>query len=356
MGTVEKKPKYQQVADALGQQIKAGQLKPGDRLPSINEMIAAYGISLHTVGKVHDALRAEGLIRRERGRGVFVDDSPKSTATNFLAYFCHDYRATKNQSYHAILQHGVRQAAHEAGKSLTIVEEPKDFPHWSLMEGVLISDLGEYDRTQLKALLPANLPCVNMMFNDPGFHSVMADDAGGMRQAVEALIAAGHQRIGYLSHLRHAILRERHQALLGTMENHGLPVQDNWVYSKVIPTFRTYREYGYEAMQQWLRDGWEELKLTAILAHNDPAALGMIEALSEHGLRVPEDISIVGFDGALEEGTSSLELSTVQIPLREIGKTAVQVLLDLQKTQSGQRTIVQLDAHFQAGNTIRNIA
>jgi DNA-binding LacI/PurR family transcriptional regulator len=356
MGISTKKPKYQQVADALRLQIEQGQLKPGDRLPSINELTAHYGISLHTVGKVHDALGADGLIRRDRGRGVFVDAKPKNTATGFLAYFSHNYGLVKNLAFHAVIQQSIRQATHEAGKYLTIVEEPKDFPHWSLMEGLLISDMGHYDRKQLKALLPANLPCLNIMFNDPGIHSVMADDADGMRQAVEALIAAGHQRIGYLSHLQHVILQERHGAYLTTMQSHGLPVRADWVYCKVPPRYPSYREYGYHAMQQWLGDGWEELKLTAMLAHNDSAALGMIEALAEHGISVPEDISIVGFDGIAENVVSSVELSTVRVPLQEIGQTAIQVLLDQQKAQSSQRITVQLATHFQAGNTIRRIA
>lgn len=356
MGALTKKPKYLQIADALRQQIEQGQLKPGDRLPSINEMIADYGISLHTVGKVHDALGAEGLIRRDRGRGVFVDTKPKAIATGFLAYFSLNYGIVKNMAYHAVIQQGIRQAAHEAGKYLTIVEEPRDFPHWSLMEGLLINDMGHYDRKELKALLPANLPRLNMMFNDPGTHSVMADDADGMRQAMEDLIAAGHHRIGYLSHLQHVILQERHQAYLATLQSHDLPVQPEWVYDKVAPIYPTYREYGYRAMQQWLSDGWENLRLTAVLAHNDSAALGMIEALAERGIRVPEDISIIGFDGVVDNAITSIELSTVRVPLREIAQTAIRVLLDQEEKQSSQRVTVQLATHFHAGNTVRRIA
>ena len=356
MDTSTKKPKYQQVADAIRRQIEQGELKPGDRLPSINEMIARYGISLHTVGKVHDILETDGLIRRDRGRGVFVDSTPKNPATGFLAYFSLNYGLVKNIAYHAVIQQSVRQAAHEAGKYLTIVEEPGDFPHWNLMEGLLISDMGHYDRKQLKALLPANLPCLNVMFSDPGINSVMANDGDGMRQAVEALIAAGHQRIGYLSHLQHVILQERHEAYSATLQSHGLPVEAGWVYSKVRSIYPNYREYGYRAMQQWLEDGWEDLKLTALLAHNDSAALGMIEALGERGIRVPDDISIVGFDGILDNEVTALELSTVRVPLREIGKTAMQVLLNQKAAPNSQRITVQLPVHYQAGNTVRSIA
>lgn len=354
--TSTKKPKYQQVAEAIRRQIEQGELKPGDRLPSINEMITQYGISLHTVGKVHDALAADGLVRRDRGRGVFVDAPQSHTQTGFLAYFSPNYGLSKNTAYHAALQQSVRQAIHEAGKFLTIVEEPRDFPHWNLMEGLLISDMGHYDRQQLKALLPPDLPRLNMLFDDPGIHSVMADDGDGMRQAVEALIAAGHRRIGYLSHLKHKILQERHLAYVTTMQSHRLAVQPDWIYNKVQPIYPNYREYGYRAMQQWLADGWQQLKLTALLAHNDSAALGMIEALAEHGIQVPDDLSIVGFDGISEYERASIELCTVKVPLQEIGKTAIKVLLEQQRDQPPHRITVQLPAHFQKGNTIRNIS
>lgn len=351
-----KKPKYQQVADAIRLQIEQGELKPGDRLPSINEMIALYGISLHTVGKVHDALATDGLIRRDRGRGVFVDAARKEAQTGFLAYFSPNYGMSKNTAYHAALQQSVRQAIHQAGKFLTIVEEPRDFPHWNLMEGLLISDMGHYDRQQLKTLLPPNLPRLNMLFDDPGIHSVLANDGDGMRQAVEALIAAGHSRIGYLSHLKHKVLQERHRAYTDTMQGHDLAVQHDWVYSKVQPSYPNYRDYGYYAMQQWLKDGWHKLKLTALLAHNDSAALGMIEALAEHGVQVPDDISIVGFDGVSEYQRAAIELSTVKVPLQEIGKAAIKVLLEQQSDQTPHRITIQLPAHFQIGNTIRNIS
>lgn len=354
MKTTVKTPKYQQIAGQLRQQIAEGMLKPNDRLPSITELIAEHGVSLHTVEKAQAVLERDGLIRREPGRGIFID-LPRKAQTGFLAFFSPNYHLMRDVPYHTAMQQSIRRAVHEAGKYITIVEDPKQFPHWDLMEGLLISDMGHYNRSDLAKLLPVNLERVNVMFDDPGIHSVMADDADGMRQAMEHLISLGHRRIGYLSHLQHQILKQRHQAYQEVLQSHDVAPLPEWVYSKVKPTFPNYVEYGYHAMQQWLKDGWEKLGLTALLAHNDAAALGMIEALKQYGLQVPQDVSIVGFDGTGQSEISPLELTTISVPLEQIGQTAIKVLLEQSQSQTGQRVTVQLPVSLKVGNSTRKI-
>ncbi|WP_131097061.1 GntR family transcriptional regulator [Streptomonospora litoralis] len=65
-------PRWKQVADVIRGQIARGELKPGDRVPSVLQMQAEYGISTSTGQKVHRALRAEGLIRTQSGMGSYV--------------------------------------------------------------------------------------------------------------------------------------------------------------------------------------------------------------------------------------------------------------------------------------------
>jgi len=355
MNSNTKLPKYQQIAEQLRHQIAEGTLKPNDRLPSITELISEHGVSLHTIEKAHGVLELEGLIRREPGRGIFVDPPRQKAQTGFLAYFSPNYHITRNIPYHTIIQQSIRQAVYKAGKYLTIVEDPREFPHWNLMEGLLISDMGHYNRNDLKKCLPPNLSRVNILFDDPGIHSVMADDADGMRQAVEHLLLLGHKRIGHLSHLQHSLLQQRYHTYVETLNDHQITPLPEWIYSKILPQFPNYYEYGYYAMQQWLNEGWEKLGLTAIIAQNDPAAIGMIEALKKYGLQVPQDVSIVGFDGVNESAVSPLELTTISVPLERLGQTAVKVLLEQSETLTNQRVTVQLPVTFKTGNTTRQL-
>src|SRR5690606_6745856 len=87
------------------------------------------------------------------------------------------------------------------------------------------------------------------------------------------------------------------------------------------------RQTGYESTRSWLQDDWHELACTALLSHNDEAAIGAIEAFTERGLSVPEQVSVVGFDGTEMSEYSRPRLTTVEVPLREIGKTAMELLL-----------------------------
>ena len=89
-------------------------------------------------------------------------------------------------------------------------------------------------------------------------------------------------------------------------------------------------------MQTWLANNWQQAGCTALLAHNDYVAIGVMDALREAGLRVPDDIAVVGFDG-LEVGQFvSPRLTTVEVPLHEIGAQAVEMLCA--QIESGQRS------------------
>ena len=85
-----------------------------------------------------------------------------------------------------------------------------------------------------------------------------------------------------------------------------------------------------------VEDGWQALGCTAILAHNDEAAIGVMNALAARGLGVPQDVSVVGFDGTMICDFCTPKLTSVKVPLREIGSRAVKVLLE--QIQGGIKT------------------
>jgi DNA-binding LacI/PurR family transcriptional regulator len=101
-------------------------------------------------------------------------------------------------------------------------------------------------------------------------------------------------------------------------------------------------------MQSWLQEGWRETRCTALLAQNDLAAIGAMRAFQKAGIRVPEDVSVVGFDGTELCEYLAPQLSSVEIPLREIGAQAVKVLLDRLRQPSGKAETLVLPTRFQA--------
>jgi DNA-binding LacI/PurR family transcriptional regulator len=84
---------------------------------------------------------------------------------------------------------------------------------------------------------------------------------------------------------------------------------------------------GRSTMADWLRDDWKKLGCTAIVAYNDPTAIGAIEALQAAGIAVPEQVSVAGFDGVVDDSYWASRLTSVEVPLQRIGNRAVELLL-----------------------------
>jgi GntR family transcriptional regulator of arabinose operon len=348
--------KYLQLADYLRQQIADGQLPPNGPLPSFNEMKIRFDSSQRTVEKAHTLLEADGLIRRDPGRGVFVSDPSARPKTGFVAFA--DEIEVRDLPYEKEVLHGLRSEARTCDKSLTIIGCTETFKHWKSMDGLVLDKFASYQNSHLAKDCSPNMPVVRVHREEPGLNCVMADDASGIRMAVEHLLSLGHKRIGFL--LRYptredgpeelCIIRVRHEAYCKAMLDNGAQRRPEWSHFYDCECYY-FREDGYRAMNRWLQNGWSDLKLTAILAQNDEVAAGAIAALLEAGLRVPEDVSVIGFDGAHAVLPNHQEMSTVVVPLHEIGVTAMKVLTQHIEQPLRKPEIVKLPVSFKIGDT-----
>lgn len=147
--------------------------------------------------------------------------------------------------------------------------------------------------------------------------SVCNDDVAGAHLAVDHLVELGHKNIVCLSGGDNPVSHSRAKGYQEGMAAHGLSKQ-----SAIVPGGLT-DVTGYRA-------GLEALKLkpTALFVANDIAAMGAIAAIEESGLRVPEDVSVIGYDGIRLGGLRSVNLTTVAQPLTDLGKLAAQRILE----------------------------
>ena len=152
-----------------------------------------------------------------------------------------------------------------------------------------------------------------------GFPVVMGDNAAGISAAVEHLVGLGHRRIVHLAGPDDfSTTRSRSQAFTLSTSAAG-------VDGEVIPGVSLTAEAGERAMDALIdRPG---PRPTAIVAGNDLMALGVIRSMRSHGLDCPGDISVVGFNDMPFAGDFSPALTTVRVPLREIGIEAARTLL-----------------------------
>ena len=329
-------PKYSQIAEELRAKIRSGSLEPGTRLPSVAQMKERHGVSLATVDRAQALLEQEGYIVREHGRGAFVAGPQRRKKTGIIGYVGNSLARECQVPYAAHLMEGIEERAQGRKKRILLLCEDSPLG-WDRVDGVLLY-IGS-DPVPLPRWLPAGVPCVSVVASAEAAPAVKADDRDGARQAVEYLLSLGHRRIACLMQDDSLLPRLRLDGYREALRNAGIHPSVDWIRSPrfwdTVPAsefgraYAHYRLQGYESMRQWLRDGWRESDCTAVLAQNDYVAIGVVQALREAGIGVPEEVSVVGFDGTEVCELVTPTLTSVQVPLREIGSTALEMLLTL---------------------------
>jgi LacI family transcriptional regulator len=169
----------------------------------------------------------------------------------------------------------------------------------------------------------------------PVFHQVTIDNKGGIRLAMEALKSLGHNRVAYITGAVDMIpIRQRLEAFRQFSSHYGF---DN--DAELIESSELSAQGGYEACARL----WDRLKKkpTAIMVFSDGPSLGVMRFLTEHRIRIPEQISVIGYDGTDSSEYSQPSLSTVATPLYEMGREAFKLLKEaMERAPSRPRSIV----------------
>ena len=173
-----------------------------------------------------------------------------------------------------------------------------------------------------------SIPCV-LVTNDasdlhfPNLSSVYVDDFQASRCAIDTLAALGHRAIALIGGDRRVsdTARQRYSGSVQALEAHGIPFDPARDYQGG----RFSCQDGYNAAARLLAEGRQ---FTALYAQADVMAIGAIRALADHGLRVPQDVSVIGFDGLALGSYLVPQLSTVCQPVRQMARRSVEILID----------------------------
>ncbi len=152
-----------------------------------------------------------------------------------------------------------------------------------------------------------------------GIDLVSNDDLSGMRMAVDHLVELGHRRIAHVTGGSSSVARTRLEGYRRAMIANGLQEYlrtEEGAFSD---------EGGYRGTRTLLES---DAQVTALVVANDIAAIGAMAAAEEVGRAVPSDLSIVGYDGIAISELRSIDLTTIAQPLRELGTTGADLLMD----------------------------
>jgi LacI family transcriptional regulator len=318
--------------------------------PTIRQIADLAGVSIATVSRVLNGrgdvsdetrdlvsrvIRENGYTANRNARGLSAGRTGLVGILVPLVY----------PAYFSAILAGAAEALSE--RNLQIVLSPTGHQHdrevsvldrlHGLTDGALII-LPEESSDELERLLDSGYRFVvldPLMPLDERIPSVSAAHMSGADQAMRHLLELGHRRIAQITGPRGWLATEdRRRAYRAALAAAGVP-PDRALEVEAEPEIRPGREAA-----EYLLDLPEPP--TAIFGFNDNIAIGAIQAARARGLRVPEDLSIVGFDDVENATIVTPELTTVRQPLAEMGRTAVSLLIRLLERQRFETLHVEL--------------
>jgi DNA-binding LacI/PurR family transcriptional regulator len=153
-----------------------------------------------------------------------------------------------------------------------------------------------------------------------GIASVVVNNRQGGNIATSHLIECGCRKIVNITGpLGSCVVQDRLQGYKDVLIKEGIPVQDSLIVEGVFSPLS-----GYEMMKQVLLSG---VTFDGVFAANDQMAIGAIKAIKEHGLRIPDDVKVIGFDNTFVASIIEPSLTTVNVPKYKLGTMAVDILI-----------------------------
>jgi DNA-binding LacI/PurR family transcriptional regulator len=333
------RPKYQALIDTLTESISSGKYPPGHKLPSEAMLVKQFGTSRITVGRAMRELSQRGLIERVAGSGSYVRGGVEPAERNHLVFgllipdlgeteifepICQGIASAPEAGEHAMLWGHVKASA--TTKSQQALQLAEQYVARKV-SGVFFAPL-EYEadarsvnRRILAQLAAARIPVVLLDRRPEDSVECNRPDLVGLNNrqaafvATEHLIRLGCRRIGFMAyHGSAATIRARIAGYREALSQHGLhdfAEVENMNAPGLVHT-------GADAMRE----------SEAYVCVNDRVAGELMHALLSTGIRIPDDVRIVGIDDVHYARLLPVPLTTVHQPCRDIGATALSTMLE----------------------------
>ncbi len=198
--------------------------------------------------------------------------------------------------------------------------------HGRNIDGFIFSTAlaNQEDNSEIYKVAKAGVPAVNLLRSQGNeISSVVLDNAKGSEMGVEYLLSKGKKRIAFLQGQDNLQLyRDRYQGYINALKKHGIEIDDSLIWFGYNGTERV----AGKVVREKIKSG---ICVDAILCSSDNIAVDTIHAINELGMKVPEDIAVVGYDNVPISELLIPRLTAIGQPFKEMGKKAVDVLIDM---------------------------
>lgn len=365
MQTTQKELTYKVIEKEILRRIMTGIYTPGQQLPTERVLEHELGVSRLTIAKGLANLAAGGYITRTQGRGSFVctelpqprrPDRDRTAGNGIIKYISPGSTQGPTVISHGILEgvHAVVTPSncHVCVEFYTTVEQQlaamrsygdainEGFVIWPALDQRLLPELRKMQADRFPFVL------VDAFFPELNCDYIISDNCLGAETMINHLVDCGHRKIAYFTASPDRVsLSERLSGVISALSKKGLPLTGDTINiipggDPVISSFKSAQNIAY------LRSRLTALLAgpdapTAIFASNDWIAMAVYNILEELGVKVPEDVSLAGFDNIDASQYFKIPLTTMAQNFYEIGQLAGKVIMARREKSSSRDMLFQ---------------
>ena len=306
---------------------------------TIKDVARSCGLSISTVSKVFNGYPdiSEATRRQVMEAAREIGYKPNALARalktnrsyNLGVLFVDDNISGLTHPFFAAVLNAFKAEAERYGYDITFINHNIGTMEMTYLEhcryrnvdGVCLACV-DFFSGEVAELVESGIPCVTIDHSFEGHPSIISDNLNGIRLLVDRAVALGHRRIAYVHGQRNSRVTEnRIDSFLRAMGDHGLPVPEGYLRQGRYDDGENVRTHVQALLK--LED-----RPTCILMPDDAAYVGALDAVRELGLRVPEDVSLAGYDGVRSAQVVHPRLTTVRQDSDAMGREAAQRLID----------------------------
>jgi LacI family transcriptional regulator len=327
------RPLYATVRDVLRDAIDRGVFIPGQQMPSTKDLSEQLAVSLVTAHRALQELVTAGVLQRAQGRGTFVHEKypeRKAQIAEFRVGIVLHSEASLADYYHGQILEGVHQAAHEMGADLLLLrfgEDVRNECNGYLLVNPFPEEAEAFSTAPRRG--PALVVGARCEFDDLTCFDI--DNADLSAKAVRHLFDQGHRSIGYVGGATQlSNSRDRWQGFADACREVGLVRTDQaLVMAKGWRLDDDERARLVESLQASDRP-------TAVFASGYAFALEVYAAARAAGLRIGQDLAVVGVDDPPSAEHLTPALTTLREPLMQLGREAMSAVMHSAQESAGQ--------------------
>lgn len=334
---------------------------------SIKDIAAACGVSISTVSKALNDHRDVSQAKKEyiRRKAKEMGYSPNSSARalktnkshNIGVLFVDEAQSGLTHDYFASVLDSVKSTAESKGYDLTFIISGKEHQgqmtylehsRYRGVDGVVIACVN-FVEPEVVELMQSNIPTVTIDYTFNKTISILSNNMEGMSSLTQYALDMGHTKIAYLYGEDSVVTSNRLSGFYITLEKNGIKPNDEYIMEVKYRNIETAEQATRKLLS--MPD-----PPTCIFYPDDYAAFGGINVIREMGLRIPEDISVAGYDGIPISRMIEPRLTTVVQDTKQIGKCAAEKLISLiEKPRTTVIDQIIIDAKLYPGETIKKI-